>query len=172
MYWNNIIYIVYFAMKKYYLASLILHLIPLVLLAVHKIPKPQEQPVEVTVIENGGNSSNKDSDKRKKNIIDLGDDEGKSVDKGTFYWGIGVSTRLEILQDGTGRLGYYMEEVHMGYPAYDHGILPGDVIFSVNGGAIGEIDDVSGDGPKTLTLLVLRNNITLTFVMDRAKIFY
>lgn len=90
-------------------------------------------------------------------------DEPKEEPK-NFYWGLGISG--EFKADG-----YEIHQIYRGYPAEAAGLLVNDIIAQVNG-QDPWIHGISGDGPALLKLVILRNKILLTILVNRGKIYY
>jgi len=158
-------------MKKYLLASTLLHLSLLFISAKHAgnllnqggkgsgsnlhggvaIDKdiiPKSRTTEVAIIE-------------KHPDIIIKSNKHKIVDKdcpGSWYGGIGIET----VDNGAETIG----TVHSGYPADLAGLLEGDEVVSVEGNYI------PGPPGTEVTMLIKRNGISRVYTITRGKICY
>lgn len=123
--------------------------------------------VEITV----GDTGDKKVEQKANNVVIIpkSDAPGPKVDVKNYYYGLGIEGAYETAP--TGQLGYVINRVAEGYNGEAAGLKVGDIIVLVNGEdpLRGEI---SGEGPKALTLGVLRNNIMLTIITERGKVYY
>lgn len=156
-------------MKRYYLASLFLHVLFFVTATLHHIPEKKQEPVEVTLGESGNDKKGTDRPGQSNVIIPLAGIGEASAELHNFYWGIGISS-VEYYKDNMPVI--EINEVALGYSAYDAGLQVGDIIVNIDGHSISEGNDIRGDGPKRLSLTIIRKWVTLLINLERVKVYY
>lgn len=152
-------------MKKALLASLILHLLPLIFIG----PKIMEEIAAEKAQSTGGSDKNeKKTTGYDVQVIEQipGGDMKKEIKN--FYYGLGISG--EYVNTALGQV-YQIATVYAGYNGEAAGLMAGDYIVTVNGSSP-VVNDISGDGPKDLILVVVRGNITLTVITKRGRVLY
>lgn len=106
--------------------------------------------------------------------------EAKTANKGhkrpivRFYWGIGIETSLDNIQQvyGVPTVGYLVNKVFHGYSAEQAGIIPGDFIYMVDDTQISPSNDIKGDEYKKFKLTILRNGSIVYIHTERCRVEY
>ena len=146
-------------MKKFILASLILHSLLTLPLLLGKTTK--QVPVEISLEPPGAEG---DLDKTGNEIIKpLGEGDGEKSEN--FYWGLGITCTLVSN-------GCYISGITEGYAAMDSGLQVGDIIYLINGLPLSDDNEIRGNTPKKLYLTFSRKGITMNLVVERVKVYY
>lgn len=159
-------------MIRYIIISTLVHVLCVVAISlkVKQETKPQgEEATTVTLVE-PKSTGNKSGAGRDVQVIEMNPaGKGTKRESEKFYWGVGIGGDYAKLETGT--MVYKVNTVYGGYTADAAGILPGDLIYSVNGRGL-ESEDISGDGPARLMLGIIRDNQFIMITLDRTKVYY
>ncbi len=161
-------------LKKWLGASIILHILPFLLIVLFR-PDLAKQMLQE---ENKGGDTER-SGQRDVQVIELVEAPSSETqakkDLERFYWGIGVTVAYipgDAVELPHIMLAERIEMVHSGYCAEAAGILPGDIIYLVNGDYIEPGNQLDGNGPAKLSLTILRNKRIVIIQLDRCKVYY
>lgn len=156
-------------MKKYFLISLLLHLLfflyVMSLKPVKKEASPTEVMIDITEVKKPSNDkapSNELRDQEKAEQVEAGDIKKpvfECTEDKPHYEGIGIMTEY---RDGITRVTH----VAQGYPAEEAGIMVGDVIVSY------DQDDLRGPKGTPVSVLIWRDNANHVFRIVRGIICY
>lgn len=150
-------------MKKFIAASIILHLLPLLFIGPVRPTEEQQKQTE-----GQGQDTQKQSTGFDVDVIEQIPGDGIKKEPKAFYYGLGISG--EYIMTTAGQV-YLIHKVYAGYNGEAAGLAEGDIIVTVNGKSP-VVEDISGDGPKKLILGVVRNNILLTILTERTRVYY
>lgn len=152
-------------MKKALLASLILHLIPVFFM----LKEVQKQEIEAEKVQSTGGSEKQDKNTGfDVQVIEQVPGGGEKKEAKAHYWGLGISGMYYTTE--LGQI-YRIDNVFAGYNGEAAGLQNGDIIVTVNGQSP-MVNDISGDGPKDLLLVVVRGNISLVVNTKRGKVYF
>jgi len=154
---------------KSFAASLLLHSV--LFISISQQPDSSASiEVEIKTQAHSSNGPDNKQDKIKDKV-----DEGPKGDikrNEAGFWGIGVAMTLypNAITDRQGNSypGLLVTDVYPNYPAQLHGLQVNDVIYKVDGKVPnGTNEDLRSDGPKPITLDIIRYNQTLTLTFNR-----
>lgn len=94
----------------------------------------------------------------------------KKMKRGYYGIGVYIATLVDryVIFNGQTYMGEMLSTVINGNPAAEAGLQPGDVIFMIDGQALsGSKEQIVGDGPKYLTLMVERNGVIFSVKLKR-----
>lgn len=153
-------------MKRYLLVSLIIHTLPLIFMW-----KQIEKQTLEAELANGVGGTTQEKEKSAGfdvQVIEQIPGSGTKKEEKGHYWGLGISGNY--IMTNIGQV-YRIDTVFAGYNGEAAGLIPGDIIATVNGSSP-VVNDISGFEPLDLTLIVVRANITLTILTKRGKVYF
>lgn len=153
-------------MKRYLVVSFIIHILPLIFMW----KQIEKQTLEAELANGAGGTTQEKVETTgfDVQVIEQIPGSGTKKEEKGYYFGLGISGNY--ITTNMGQV-YQIDTVYVGYNGEAAGLIPGDIITTVNGSSPA-VNDISGFEPLDLTLIVVRANITLTILTKRGKVYF